>query len=107
MHVRKGGCALIKRILLLLTVALVMALMTVASTLPAFAYHAPANDEHANCLGAAGSDSSTNEDPRATGESRSYYAQQGEGRNDSFAHGVDPETGEAIEPGLCVFEAAP
>ena len=98
---------MIKRIVLLLTVALVMALLTVASALPAFAFHAPANDEHANCLGAAGSDSSTNDDPRATGESRSYFAQQGEGRNDSFAHGIDPETGESIVPGLCVFEPAP
>jgi hypothetical protein len=37
LHVRKEGCALIKRIMLLLTVVLVMAAMMVASAMPAFA----------------------------------------------------------------------
>jgi len=84
-------------------VATLMAAMLVASALPAFAFHAPANDEHANCLGAAGSDSSTR-DLGATGASRSDDGIDGIGRVDSYAHGFDPETGKPIEPGLCLFE---
>jgi hypothetical protein len=90
-----------KRIMLLLTVALVMALMMVASALPAFATHAPANDEHANCLGAAGSDTSTQieDDPTLTGASRSDDARDGQGRVDAAARGELP-----IDPAECAFE---
>ena len=98
-----------KRIMLLLTVTLVMALMMVASAMPAFATHAPSNDEHANCLGAAGSDTSTQieddptteieEGPTLTGASRSDDGRDGQGRVDAAARGeLD------IDPAQCAFQ---
>ena len=89
-----------KRMLKIFVVGTLMGTMLLASALPAFATHAPSNDEHASCIGAAGSDSSTNADRNATGESRSYFARNDpdRGRVDSFAKTKDPN---------CVFEPVP
>jgi hypothetical protein len=90
----------LKRMLKIFVVGTLMGAMLLASALPAFANHGPANDENASCIGAAGSASSTNADPNATGESRSYFARNDpdRGRLDSFAKIKDPD---------CVFEPAP